>query len=205
MVPTECATSSGDASIKLWDIENSCPTQEFQGHTSDVMAISECSVEYFGAKQTDKLLLSASTDGSCKVWDHRINEANDCVHSYFMSKADLNCCAWFPDGQCFAAGSEDGTIRLIDIRTHRQLNQFETEMNAKTQRRNAVHSICFSRSGYFLFAGTEGDGHCQTWKTATAQERVPLQHEQRVTSIKIAPNGQQIATSSWDSMVRIWG
>ena len=52
--------------------------------------------------------------------------------------------------------------------------------------------------------GTDGDGFCQTWKTATAQQRAPLQHEQRVTAIKVSPNGQQIATSSWDNNVRMW-
>lgn len=144
---TELATSSGDGTIKIWDIENSCPTQEFHGHQSDVMAISECNIEYFENKNSEKLLLSASTDGSCKIWDYRINEANNCVHSYYLSDADVNCCSWFPDGQSFAAGSEDGSIKLMDIRTHRQLNVYESE------KKNAVHSVCFSKSGYFLFAG----------------------------------------------------
>jgi len=199
---TELATSSGDGKIYLWDIENSIPTQEFIGHQSDVMAISEYNVEYnnFGAqKNNNKLLLSASTDGTCKLWDYRINKVNNCVFTYYLSDKDVNCCSWFPDGNAFASGSEDGSIKLIDTRTHRQLNEFKTKNRAK------VYSVCFSKSGYFLFAGLEGkDTNCQIWKTATAQERAPLQHPNRVSSIKLSPTGHKVATSCWDNNIRVW-
>ena len=152
---TELMTCSGDGKIYLWDIENGLPTQEFIGHESDVMQIRECNIEYFQQfgdnKVNNKLLLSASTDGTCKLWDYRLNKANNCVFTYYLHKNDVNCCSWFPDGNAFASGSEDGTIKLIDIRTHRQLNVYKTKGGAL----NSVQSICFSKSGYFLFAGME--------------------------------------------------
>lgn len=152
---TELATASGDGKIYLWDIENSLPTQEFIGHKSDVMSITECNIEYYNQfgdnKANNKLLLSASTDGTCKIWDYRINKVNNCVATYYLHDNDINCCSWFPDGNAFASGSEDGTVKLIDIRTHRQLNIFETKGGSL----NSVQSLCFSKSGYFLFAGLE--------------------------------------------------
>ena len=152
---TECMTASGDHKMYLWDIENSLPTQEFNGHKGDVMCITECNIEYYGQfgdnKVNNKFLLSASTDGTCKLWDYRLNKSNNCIFTYYLHDNDINCCSWFPDGNAFVSGSEDGNIKLIDIRTHRQLNIYKTKGGAL----NSVQSLCFSKSGYFLIAGME--------------------------------------------------
>ena len=37
---------------------------------------------------------------------------------------DVNVVRWFPDGHGFVAGCEDGTVRLVDVRTGHQMNEY---------------------------------------------------------------------------------
>jgi len=206
---TEMLTASGDAKMYLWDIENGVPTQEFHGHERDVLCIRECNVEYsqqFGdQKNNNKLVLSASSDRTCKLWDYRMHKMNNCVATYYAHDSDVNCCSWFPDGNAFASGSESGQIKLTDIRTHRVLNEYSSKSSSsKSSKLYPVQSLCFSKSGYFLFAGIDGGQFGYSWKTATGQQRAPLTHEQRVSAIKVSPQGNKIATGCWDFNIRLW-
>ena len=67
-----------------------------------------------------------------------------------------------------------------------------------------VTSIDFSKSGYYLFAGYDDDPFGIGWDVAYSQPVCKLFHNQSVSSLKVAPNGCAILTSSWDKMLRLW-
>ena len=37
---------------------------------------------------------------------------------------DVNVVRWFPDGLSFVGGCDDGTVRLVDVRTGRRLSEY---------------------------------------------------------------------------------
>jgi len=67
-----------------------------------------------------------------------------------------------------------------------------------------VHSTALSLSGRMLLCGSD-DNNIHVWDTMTTQHNSQLGgHDNRVTSICMAPNGMALVSSSWDQAVRVW-
>lgn len=103
-------SASADKSIRLWDIKSAQPiyhalrVQRFSGHTETIMSLA------LNLKQ--EILLSSSNDQSIRLWDMAQNwhieplqEHNNRVYSVVFA----------PNGEQFASGSADGTVRLWKI------------------------------------------------------------------------------------------
>jgi len=92
--------------------------------------------------------------------------ASRAVRTFHGHEGDVNAVKFFPDGNRFGTGSDDGTCRLFDIRTGHQLQVYYQQHSDNDI--PPVTSIAFSASGRLLFAGyTNGD--CYVWDTLLAK------------------------------------
>jgi guanine nucleotide-binding protein subunit beta-5 len=67
-----------------------------------------------------------------------------------------------------------------------------------------VNAIDFSASGRILFAGYN-DYAVNIWDTLKCHRVAMLYgHENRVSSLKVSPDGTAIATGSWDYSLKVW-
>ncbi len=67
-----------------------------------------------------------------------------------------------------------------------------------------VNAIDFSTSGRILFAGYN-DYAVNIWDTLKCHRVAMLYgHENRVSSLKVSPDGTAIATGSWDYSLKVW-
>lgn len=69
---------------------------------------------------------------------------------------------------------------------------------------DCVTSMSFSKSGYYLAAGYDEKPGCLVWNTVTADIEKVVEHDKRVQALEFQPNGQSLATSCWDTNLRIW-
>ena len=110
------------------------------------------------------MFVSGSCDKTARLWDTRV--ASRAVRTFHGHEGDVNSVKFFPDGNRFGTGSDDGTCRLFDIRTGHQLQVYH-QVHGDNEN-PAVTSIAFSVSGRLLFAGyTNGD--CYVWDTLLAE------------------------------------
>jgi hypothetical protein len=93
-----------------------------------------------------------------------------------------------PNGRTLAAGANDGTVILWDMRTHRRV----AEVTAGTSR---VKSIAFGLDGRLFVTGDE-DGTIRLWNAQThrQQGRSIETHDRVLESVALSPNGQTLAT-----------
>jgi len=181
-------TSSGDMSCIIWDIEGGSKVREFIEHNGDCMSLS--------LNPTDSnLFISGACDSVAKLWDLRTGK---CVQSFTGHEADINAVQFFPNGNAFGTGSDDGTCRLFDIRADRELIQYQSGKEL------GVTSVSFSVSGRYLFAGYD-DFNCNVWDTLKGENVYTLQgHDNRVSCLGVSSDGMALCTGSWDSLLKVW-
>ena len=119
------------------------------------------------------------------------------VVTLFGHLGDVYSAAYSPDGRRIVTGGKDGTARVWDAVTGRELTTFEG-------RHDEVRSLAFSPDGRQIVAGTV-DGTVQVWESASGRELITLKgHSGHVTSATFSPDGQQILSFSDDGTIKLW-
>lgn len=104
-----------------------------------------------------------------------------------------------PGGDAVATGSDDATCRLFDLRADR-----EVAVYAKESIIFGANAVDLSVSGRLLFAGYN-DYTVNVWDTLKCQRVALLYgHENRVSCLRVSPDGTALSTGSWDSTLRVW-
>ncbi|XP_043708982.1 guanine nucleotide-binding protein subunit beta-like [Telopea speciosissima] len=199
---THLITSSGDQTCVLWDITTGQRISVFggeflSGHTADVLSVSING-------SNPKMFVSGSCDATARLWDTRI--ASRAVRTYHGHAGDVNTVKFFPDGQRFGTGSDDGTCRLFDMRTGHELQVYHQQHSDNGV--PLVTSITFSISGTLLFAGYS-NGNCYVWDTLLAKVVLNLgslqnSHKGRIACLGLSADGSALCTGSWDKNLKIW-
>ncbi|KAK9507985.1 hypothetical protein O3M35_007739 [Rhynocoris fuscipes] len=175
--------------ICVWDLSVPRKTLEYAAHAGDVCTMS--------LSPDMNTFVTGSVDKTCKLWDIR---DGSCKQTFFGHQADVNSICYHPSGYAFVTGSEDKTARLFDIRSDQQVAVYKPP---NTQ--PSFTSCGLSVSGRFLLCGSD-DNNVHIFDTLKAQHNGVLSgHENRITSLCVAPNGVGTATCSWDQNVRVWG
>jgi len=184
-------TSSGDGTVRLWDVSCATKVQSFDEHSADVMCVSV-------HPSHPSLFLSGSCDSTVKLWD--IRRAGRCSISFEGHDGDVNSVSFMQNGMAFASWSDDSSIRICDLRSCSSINVIQTEVCAVT-------SLHFSNSGRILFAGYD-NSCCYAWDSLLPSGKTPIfvmdKHSQRVSSVSLSSGGHVIALSSWDNTISLW-
>lgn len=185
-------TASGDSTCLLWDIESGKSTQSFTDHSADVMSLSIL------PDVDPNMFVSGSCDSTAKIWDVRTGK---CTMTLRGHESDINSVILFPDAKTFGTGSDDSSCKIFDIRACGEVCEFKNEFVLC-----GVTSVAASRSGRFLFAGYD-DYNCLGWDLLGSPTKNVFQlqgHDNRVSTVGVAPNGEALCTGSWDQQLKIW-
>lgn len=105
-------TASGDMTCSMWDVLRGLRVREFAGHLGDVLCLS-VAPESVGLGTVDPVFVLGGSDGRVRVWDAREQRA---VLWFRVLNYDVNTAKWFPGSNAFAVGSDDGAVRMYDLR-----------------------------------------------------------------------------------------
>ena len=135
--PQHLITSSGDKSVKIWDLTQSVQSvAEFHGHSDDIMSLA-CN---------ENNLITGSCDHTAKLWDLRTGKL---IRSFDSFLGDVNSVKFISEFS-FLTGSGEGMLRLWDLRALNALGFYKVS--------GRVESVESSSSGRVLFsAGSNCD------------------------------------------------
>ncbi|MFE1441087.1 helix-turn-helix domain-containing protein [Streptomyces sp. NPDC058739] len=141
-----------------------------------------------------RLLASASSDGTVRLWDIRTRRAAGTLTGH---RAPVRSVAFSPDGRTLASAGSDATIRLWSVPDRRQTAVL-------TAHEGPVRAVGFSPDGRTL-ASAGKDGTVRLWDTRTRRQTAVLNgHTDDVLALAYAPDGSRLATAGVDRTVRLW-
>lgn len=104
-------TASGDMTCAYWDIPKAKRVREYADHLGDVLAMSLPPSE---EEINDNIFASCGSDGYTYIWDVRSAAV---AQTFYVSDSDVNAVQFFKDGNSIATGSDDGMVRMFDLRS----------------------------------------------------------------------------------------
>ena len=199
--PSGClASSSGDGTVWIWDVEKGerlgSPLEPSVARQASIVSdnTEARAVRNIAFSPNGKLLAAASWDGKARIWDPATGNL------VFALEGHTNCVhnvAFSPDGKLLATASWDGTVKLWDTETGGEVNTLKGH-------RNWVLGVQFSPDGKWLATGCR-DATVKLWDLESTRDAPVLKgHSEEVTSVDFAPDGRLLASGSADGTVRIW-
>lgn len=177
------ASGEENGQIKLWDARTGEVVRTLLGHQETVRDLAISS--------SGRRLASSGEDG-VKLWDILTGEL---IYSIPSAGAIVWSVAISPDEHTLISGNSNGTIRVRQIETGLPLYSLDNG--------SPVWSIAIAPDGNSFITG--GQDRAQQWDLLNGW---PLQaftgHTDAIRSLAISPDGQTLATSSWDSTVKLW-
>ena len=212
------AAETGDASIKVWNIDSETLVAELTEHENHVIS--------FSFSPIGKYLVSAGTEGELFVWDvehwekqHSLTpDENEGVEQAQWRMGDKRV-AFHPNGKQVAAISYNDKARIWDVESGRHLSTLplpenldvpslykgepqgtkEVENPKHRQRRDPVlDAIAFSPCGTVIACGREDE--VILWDASTSQIRMVIRLPdtgRRPFVLAFSPDSRYLAVGSW--------
>lgn len=171
--------------VLLWDIKTGQPVLRLQGHEHSV---NDCKFSL-----DRKIAVSCGEDGLAKVWD--IEKGEEILT--FEETSPITCIQFHPDGSCIGTGSNDGALRIYDLRSKSQISEFKCHVGW-------LNSFDFHPNVPLAVTGGQ-DARIRIVDLGEGKLRTTLSLDNGATSsVKFSPEGDYFGVGGENSSCQIW-
>lgn len=174
--------------LLVWEWQSESYVLKQQGHYFDMNALA-----YAPDGQT---VATAGEDGKVKAWNAR---TGFCFVTFSEHSASVSAVEFAKRGQVLFSASLDGTVRAFDLVRYRNFRTFTSPQPVQ------FSSLAVDPSGDVVCAGSQDSFEIYMWSVQTGKLLDVLSgHSAPIPALAFSPNGDRLASASWDRTVRIW-
>uniref|UniRef100_H2YK85 Uncharacterized protein n=1 Tax=Ciona savignyi TaxID=51511 RepID=H2YK85_CIOSA len=199
-----CAFAPSGSCIACGGLDNKCsvfPLNSSSNSSVTSRKVVAMHTSYISAcmfAHSDYQILTASGDSTCALWDV---ESGQLLQSFHGHQSDVMDAALSPceTGNLFISGGCDQNACVWDMRTAKCIQSFQTH-------NSDINTVNFHQ--YFsigrIVLGAYNDYLVHVWDTLTGEKLTALfGHENRISCLKMSPDGTSFCTGSWDTTLRV--
>eukprot|EP00727_Mastigamoeba_balamuthi_P009337 m51a1_g5025 putative u4 u6 small nuclear ribonucleoprotein prp4 (522) ;mRNA; r:343115-345004 len=183
------ASTSADATWRLWDLDRGVCLLEQDGHAKAV---------YGAAFQRDgSLLATASADAYVRLWDLRTGACALVLEGHVR---DVVAVDWAPDGCTLASAGDDHTARVWDVRRKRALAVIPAHSAL-------ISSVRLDRGAGDVLATAGFDKAVRLWALRGPRWKLLATiegHEGMINGMDLSSDLSRIVTASYDRTWKLW-
>jgi WD40 repeat protein len=157
----------------------------FAGHTDSVSAIAMTA--------DGKRAISASMDGTLKLWD--LEQGTE-LRSLAGREGSVRAVAMTPDGRRAISASVDGTLKLWDL-------EQGTELRSLPGHKSIVSAVAVTANCRRAVSASR-DGTLKLWDMEQGTLRTLAGHTGGVWAVAVMPGGQHAVSASEDCTLKLW-
>ncbi len=190
---TSFAVPGQDTGVTIRDVETGAKIITLKGHDATItrMVFSPDGTRLAGAAGSGHG--SARANSTVPIWDVTTGEL---VMTLTGHTGPVSAVAYSPDGRRLATGSGDGTVRLWDAFSGKELHALDVG--------DPVFALAFSPDGRWLVSGDDDDNSLTLWDADTLERRGELRgHTDVIQDVAFGPAGK-VVTASLDGTAKIW-
>ena len=208
--------SSNDNLLKTYNIENN-KINLYEGHTDFIMSITV----------KNDLIITTSKDNTIRIWKINNLNLNDNYNSNSIKclcvlkghSESVNCSDIYIKKNYLISGSKDGSIKLWDIKTIKEQNNNNNEidnmeiieikesLSSKVVHDDEINTLKFAPNGK-LFASGAYDKTIKIFEISKNNDYNLVHtlsgHKKGVTDINFSPYAKILASCSTDKLIKIW-
>ncbi|KAI5477429.1 WD repeat protein, Prp8 binding protein [Pseudohyphozyma bogoriensis] len=183
---TTLVAGSTDHTVFLYDLKSGTVIRRFRGHRGIVNA-----VDVQKGASGNKLIASASDDGTVRIWSEEVKEEVDLIELGYP----ITSVKWSPDGQTLYIGGLDNDIHIFSLSTH----AISYSLRGHT---DTITSLCLSPNSSSLLT-TSMDSVLHLWNVQPFAPQLnqtnPTAHPRLLRSFYGAPAGFEglLRKASW--------
>jgi WD40 repeat protein len=183
---TRIATTSNDATARIWNASTGKTTAVLSGHSSPLLGAARFSPD--GSR-----VITTSWDKTARIWD---TSSGTQINILTGHTSAVSSAAFSPDGSRIVTSSYDKTARIWNAATSKQLIVLQHD--------GPVTSAVFSPDGSRIVTASS-DKTVRIWNSATGELITVMRgHQDIVNFAAFNPDGSRIVSASADSTVRLW-
>ncbi|KAJ6692060.1 WD40 REPEAT PROTEIN [Salix purpurea] len=185
--------------LQCWDPQTGKPSgNPLMGHKKWITGISW---EPVHLNAPCRRFVSASKDGDARIWDISLRKSVICLSGHTLA---ITCVKWGGDGVIYT-GSQDCTIKMWETSQGKLIRELKGHGHW-------VNSLALSteyvlRTGAFDHTGKTHSSPEEMKKVALESKHPKTRmtgHQQLVNHVYFSPDGNWVASASFDKSVKLW-
>mmetsp|Transcript_26304 Transcript_26304/g.36345 ORF Transcript_26304/g.36345 Transcript_26304/m.36345 type:complete len:318 (+) Transcript_26304:1-954(+) len=151
-------------------------------------------------EENENILVSASGDGSIKVWDLSQAPQMNPLRSFEEHSHEVYAVAWnLVQRDCFLSASWDDSIKLWNLQSNHSLRTF-------AEHTYCIYAVSWNPAHAEIFASASGDNTVKIWDLRQSQSTLTMAaHEFEILACDWNKyNDCVLATGSVDKSIKLW-